>query len=135
VNAVGALAVALALFAGLAPAPAAGAPAGRCSLAWADIVRNFGPGSGWQPAGPPVPLQPGGERDRAFQAQLFASSRRDGEVALVIAEWGDPDSDELGAPVYCSVHDAEGHVVEEVGTRPAGPGGPPSTCESDGDCA
>jgi hypothetical protein len=118
----------------LAPASATADPAARCSLAWPDIVRNFGPGSGWQPAGPPVALQ-ATRRDPAFQAQLFASSEDDGEVALVIAEWGDPDSPDLGSPVYCSVHDADGHVVEEVGIRPAGGDWPGPTCETDNNCA
>ena len=69
-----------------------------------------------------------------YQAQLFESGA-DGRTALIIAEWGDPDSTELGSLVYCAVRDREGRVLEEVGRNPLGSGGVRSGCNDPDECA
>jgi hypothetical protein len=56
-----------------------------------------------------------GEPD--YQAQVFEHADPS-RMALVIAEWGSPDSVELGPIVYCTVRAADGTVVEEVGKNP-----------------
>jgi len=104
-----------------------------CSLTWPPVIRNFSPEHGWA-AGPAVPLTLTDPEQPDYQAQLFQSDR-DGRTALVIAEWGDPDSTELGAVVYCAVRDREGHVLEEVGRNPLEPPGDQAACNDPDDCA
>ena len=89
----------------------------RCSLAWPEISRNFGPGSGWQLAAPPVPLLTEEGGLPKYQAHVLESPQ-ESRVALIIAEWGDPQSPRLGPVVYCAVRSAEGSVVEELGRNP-----------------
>jgi hypothetical protein len=98
--------------------PASAEPgASRCSLAWPEITRNFGPGSGWELAAPPIPFAIGDEGTPQYQAHVFESSQ-ESRMALIVAEWGEPDSPRLGPVVYCTVHGAEGTILEELGHNP-----------------
>jgi hypothetical protein len=97
-----------------------------CSLSWSRISSTFGVGSGWERDAPPIPLWITNEDTPDYQAQLFRSA--DGEqYALVVAEWGEPSSQELGPVVYCAIRDADGRTLEEIGTLPreAAPAEPP----------
>jgi hypothetical protein len=93
------------------------AGAGQCSLAWPELQRNFGDVAKWALAAPPVLLFSQEEQAPAYQAQVFQSSQGD-RMALVIAEFGDPRSPELGEIVYCTVRNPRGETVEETGTNP-----------------
>jgi hypothetical protein len=89
----------------------------RCSLSWPELSRNFAPGTGWVLAAAPVAFSLGDGRVPEYQAHVL-ESRGEQRTALIIAEWGKPDSSELGRVVYCTVRDAEGGAVEELGTNP-----------------
>ena len=97
-------------------APAEPEPA-RCSLSWLELSRNFAPGTGWALAAPPVAFSVRERRIPEYQAHVL-ESRAEQRTALIIAEWGNPQSPELGPVVYCTVRDAEGDAVEELGTNP-----------------
>jgi hypothetical protein len=99
---------------GLASHGAAGEPS-VCSLQWPAVSASLG-GNGWVAAAPPVVVATGRQAPD-YQAQVFehAQPRR---MALVIAEWGQADSPELGPIVYCTVRAPDGTVVEEVGRNP-----------------
>ena len=98
------------------------------------VVQSFGPQSGWRPTGPPIPL--GGDATPDYQAQIFATAMGD-RAALVVAEWGEAGSAELGEIVYCAVRDAEGLVLEEVGRNPMKETAGEQSCprDDDGHCA
>jgi hypothetical protein len=64
---------------------------------------------------PPIPFSLGDDSHPQYQAHVFTSSA---SMALVIAEWGDPASEDLGPIVYCAIRDGGGAPVEEVGTNP-----------------
>jgi hypothetical protein len=93
------------------------AGAAQCSLAWPELQRNFGDGAKWALAAPPVLVFSQEDQKPAYQAQVFESSQGD-RMALVIAEFGDPRSPDLGAVVYCTVRNPQGEAVEETGTNP-----------------
>jgi len=88
-----------------------------CSLAWPEVLRNFAPGTGWALVRPPVPFSIREEGRPEYQAHVL-QSRREARTAVIIAEWGDPGSPNLGPIVYCAVLDARGDAVEEIGTNP-----------------
>jgi hypothetical protein len=92
------------------------AAAAQCSLAWSDLRKSFGDGT-WALAVPPVLVFTREDEGPAYQAQVFESSQGD-RMALVIAEFGDPRSPDLGAIVYCTVRNGRGEAVEETGTNP-----------------
>jgi hypothetical protein len=110
----------LLVVAALVPAgPVAGDPGPTapsvCSLQWPEVSAGFRSGN-WAVSGPPVVVVVRrGEPD--YQAQVFEHADPS-RMALVIAEWGSPDSVELGPIVYCTVRAADGTVVEEVGKNP-----------------
>jgi hypothetical protein len=86
-----------------------------CSLQWPEVSASFRSGN-WERSGPPVVVATRtGAPD--YQAQVFEHAEPS-QMALVIAEWGEPDSMELGAIVYCTVRAPDGTVVEEVGKNP-----------------
>jgi hypothetical protein len=93
------------------------APAGVCSLSWPQVTRAFRPGNGWHVLSPPVPLWLSGDGAPDYQAQFFEATEGD-QAAVVVAEWGDPESPELGPVVYCAIRDGHGQAVEEVGAPP-----------------
>jgi hypothetical protein len=85
-----------------------------CSLQWPEVSASFRSGN-WELSGPPVVVATRNTPD--YQAQVFEHNEPS-QMALVIAEWGAPDSMELGAIVYCTVRAADGTVVEEIGRNP-----------------
>jgi len=103
------------------------ADSARCSLAWPEVTRNFGPGSGWRLVAPPVLLVTTDDGIPQYQAHLFESPAEI-RMALVIAEWGDPQSPRLGPVVYCTIRSAQGAVVEELGRNPMGVETSPTAC-------
>jgi hypothetical protein len=117
---------------GLSLVAAAGAAAepdpARCSLSWSELSRNFAPGTGWVLAAPPVAFSVREGRVPEYQAHML-ESRAEQRTALIIAEWGNPRSPELGPVVYCAVRDAQGGAVEELGTNPLEAKTPTGPCE------
>lgn len=95
----------------------AGPDSARCSLSWAELFQNFTPGTGWALAAPPVAFSTRESRIPEYQAHVL-ESRAEQRTALIIAKWGNPQSPELGPVVYCTVRDADGDSVEELGTNP-----------------
>ena len=102
-----------------------------CSLTWAEVLETFGPESGWALAAPPVPLLPGDNGTPAYQAVVF-ESREESRMTLIIAEWGDAASPDLGQLVYCTIHDCDGRVLDEAGRNPLEATADPQSCA---DCA
>jgi hypothetical protein len=98
-------------------AMASEAGAAQCSLAWPELLKTFGDGARWALAAPPVVVFTQADEGPAYQAQIFESSQGD-RMALVIAEFGDPRSPDLGPVVYCTVRNPRGEAVEETGTNP-----------------
>lgn len=107
-------------------APAEPDPA-RCSLSWAELFRNFAPGTGWALAAPPVAFSIRESPIPEYQAHVFESPAGH-RTALIIAEWGNPQSPKLGPVVYCTVRDTDGGAVEELGTNPPEAQGAPRPC-------
>ena len=99
------------------PAAPAEPDPGRCSLSWVELFRSFAPGTGWALAAPPVAFSTHESRTPEYQAHVL-ESQAERRTALIIAEWGSPQSPELGPVVYCTVRDVDGDAVEELGTNP-----------------
>ena len=63
---------------------------------------------------------------------MFGTAAAD-RAAVVVAEWGEPGSPNLGPIVYCAVRGADGRVLEEVGEHPLGGPDGDRSCPSDDD--
>jgi hypothetical protein len=98
----------------------------QCSLDWTEVREHFGAEHDWPAATEPLLLYLEQQEDPTYVAQVFAS-REGKRTALIVAEWGAPDSSRLGAVVYCTVRDAADRVLDEVGVNPCAekPEGPP----------
>ena len=88
-----------------------------CSLDWDKLFVSLG---GWLAIDKPmVTFNEVGKP--AHQTQFLAEVGDLGEpsrIAIIIAEWGDASSDELGGVVYCGIISRKDGVLEEVGENP-----------------